>query len=210
MQTPIKICELHMTNKKQNKTHMKKRILNGLVASVIVLTTLSFATMNKEVNVKESSVTWTGKKVTGSHTGTIQLKSGHFKVEDEKLIGGEFVMDMTSILNSDLTGEYKQKLEGHLKSEDFFGVEKYPTAKLIITSVAKKGEGTYGVVANLTIKNETHPVTFDLDWKENSASAKLSIDRSKFDVRYGSGSFFDDLGDKTIYDNFDLDVNLKF
>lgn len=189
---------------------MKKRILNGLVASVIVLTTLSFATMNKEVNVKESSVTWTGKKVTGSHTGTIQLKSGHLKVEDEKLIGGEFVMDMTSILNSDLSGEYKEKLEGHLKSEDFFGVEKYPTAKLVITSVAKKAEGTYGVVADLTIKNETHPVTFDLDWKENSASANLSVDRSKFDVRYGSGSFFDDLGDKTIYDNFDLEVNLKF
>jgi polyisoprenoid-binding protein YceI len=189
---------------------MKKRILNGLVASVIVLTTLSFASINKEVNVKESSVTWTGKKVTGSHTGTIQLKSGHFKVEDEKLIGGEFVMDMTSLLNSDLTGEYKQKLERHLKSEDFFGVEKYPTSKLIITSVAKKGDETYGVVANLTIKNETHPVTFDLEWKENSASAKLSIDRSKFDVRYGSGSFFDDLGDKTIYDNFDLEVNLKF
>jgi len=189
---------------------MKKRILNGLIASVIVLTSLSFATMNKEVNVKESNVTWTGKKVTGSHTGTIQLKSGHFKVEDEKLIGGEFVMDMASLENNDLTGEYKGKLEGHLKSEDFFGVEKYPTAKLIITSLAKKGDGTYGVVANLTIKNETHPVTFDLDWKENSASAKLSIDRSKFDVRYGSGSFFDDLGDKTIYDNFDLEVNLKF
>jgi len=189
---------------------MRKRILNGLVASVIVLTTLSFATMNKEVNVKESSVTWTGKKVTGTHTGTIQLKSGHFKVEDEKLIGGEFMIDMTTIKNNDLTGEDKGKLEGHLKSEDFFGIEKYPTAKLVITSVAKKGDETYGVVANLTVKNETHPVTFDLNWKENSASAILSIDRSKFDVRYGSGSFFDDLGDKTIYDNFDLEVNLKF
>jgi len=189
---------------------MKKRILNGLVASVIVLSSLSFATMNKEVIVKNSSVTWTGKKVTGSHTGTIQLKSGYFKVEDEKLIGGEFVIDMTTINNNDLTGEDKGKLEGHLKSEDFFGIEKYPTAKLIFTSVAKKGDETYGVVANLTIKNETHPVTFDLDWKENSASAKLSIDRTKFDVRYGSGSFFDALGDKTIYDNFDLEVNLKF
>jgi len=189
---------------------MRKRILNGLVASVIVLTSLSFATMNKEVNVNESSVTWTGKKVTGSHTGTIQLKSGHFKVEDEKLIGGEFVIDMTTINNNDLTGEYKGKLEGHLKSNDFFGIEKYPTAKLIITSVAKKGDETYGVVANLTIKDETHPVTFDLHWKENLASAKLSIDRTKFNVRYGSGSFFDDLGDKTIYDNFDLEVNLKF
>lgn len=189
---------------------MKKRILNGFVASVIVLTTLSFATMNKEVNVKESSVTWTGKKVTGSHTGTIQLKSGHFKVEDEKLIGGEFIMDMASIVNNDLSGESKGKLEGHLKSDDFFGVEKHPTSKLVITSVAKKDNGTYGVVANLTIKDKTNPITFDLDWNENSASAKLTIDRSKYDVRYGSGSFFDNLGDKTIYDNFDLEVNLKF
>ena len=119
-------------------------------------------------------------------------------------------MDMASLVNNDLSGESKGKLEGHLKSDDFFGVEKYPTSKLVITSVAKKDNGTYGVVANLIIKNETHPVTFDLDWKENTASAKLSIDRSKFDIRYGSGSFFDNLGDKTIYDNFDLDVNLKF
>ena len=189
---------------------MKKRILNDLVASVIVLTTLSFTTLNREVNVKESTVTWTGKKVTGSHDGTIQLKSGHFKVDGGKLIGGEFIMDMASLVNNDLSGESKGKLEGHLKSDDFFGVEKYPTSKLVITSVAKKDNGTYGVVANLIIKNETHPVTFDLDWKENTASAKLSIDRSKFDIRYGSGSFFDNLGDKTIYDNFDLDVNLKF
>ncbi len=189
---------------------MKTTLLKGAVASVIILTTLSFTTMTKEINIKESQVTWTGKKVTGSHTGTIQLKEGKFKVEDGKLIGGEFTMDMPSINVTDLTGENKEKLEGHLKSEDFFGVEKYPTAKLVITNVAKKDAHTYGVVANLTIKDKTHPVTFDLDWNENSASTKLTIDRSKYNVRYGSGSFFDNLGDNTIYDNFDLAVNLKF
>lgn len=189
---------------------MKKNVLKGAAASLIVLTTLAFTSLNKEIDIKESKVTWTGEKVTGSHTGTIQLKSGSFTMEDEKLIGGEFVMDMTSISNTDLSGESKQKLEGHLKSEDFFGVEKHPTAKLVITNIASKGNGSYGVVGNLTIKNITNQVTFDMKMEGNSATAKLTIDRSKFDVRYGSGSFFDNLGDKTIYDNFDLDVNLKF
>jgi len=117
---------------------------------------------------------------------------------------------MTSINVTDLEGESKQKLEGHLKSEDFFGVEKYPTAKLVITSAAKKSEGVYGIVGNLTIKEDTHPVTFDLTMNGDAASTKLTIDRSKYNVRYGSGSFFDNLGDKTIYDNFDLEVDLKF
>lgn len=189
---------------------MKKTILKGAAASVIILTTLSFTTMTKEIEIKESQVNWTGKKVTGSHNGTIQLKDGHFNVENGNLIGGEFVMDMTSITVTDLTGDGKQKLEGHLKSDDFFGVENHPTSKLVITRVAKKNDNTYAVVGDLTIKNETHPVDFDLNWSEDSASAKLTIDRSKYNVRYGSGSFFDNLGDNTIYDNFDLEVNLKF
>ena len=189
---------------------MKKNVLKGAAASVIVLTTLAFTTMKKEINIKESKVTWKGEKVTGSHTGTIDLKSGFFNMEDEKLVGGEFVMDMTSLSNDDLKGESKQKLEGHLKSEDFFGVEKFPTSTLVITSIAEKGNGSYGVVGNLTIKDITKPVTFDLKMNEDSANAKLTIDRSKYDVKYGSGSFFDNLGDKTIYDNFDLEVNLKF
>jgi polyisoprenoid-binding protein YceI len=131
-------------------------------------------------------------------------------MENGELTGGEFVIDMSSITVTDLTGEDKGKLEGHLKSDDFFGVKNHPTSKLVITSVAKKSNGTYGVVANLTIKDKTNPVTFDLDWEDNSASTELTIDRSKYDVRYGSGSFFDNLGDQTIYDNFELEVELKF
>jgi polyisoprenoid-binding protein YceI len=131
-------------------------------------------------------------------------------MENGELTGGEFLIDMSSITVTDLTGEDKGKLEGHLKSDDFFGVNNHPTSKLVITSVAKKSNGTYGVVADLTIKDKTNQVTFDLDLEENSASTELTIDRSKYDVRYGSGSFFDNLGDKTIYDNFELDVELKF
>ncbi|TVZ27430.1 polyisoprenoid-binding protein YceI [Gillisia sp. Hel_I_86] len=189
---------------------MKKNVLKGLAASVIVLSTVAFTSIKKEIDVEESKVTWRGEKVTGSHIGTINLKSGFLNIENDKLIGGEFVMDMTSISNTDLSGENKQKLEGHLKSEDFFGVEKHPTSTLVITSIAEKGNGSYGVVGNLTIKNITKPVTFDLKMNGDTANAKLTIDRSKYDVKYGSGSFFDNLGDKTIYDNFDLEVNLKF
>lgn len=189
---------------------MKNRFFKGGIASVILLTTVAFTDTKKEVDVESSTVTWTGEKVTGSHHGTIQLESGHLILEDEKIVGGEFVMDMSTLTVTDLTGENKGKLEGHLKSEDFFGVEKHPTSKLVITSAAAKGDGKYGIVGDLTIKNETHPITFDLTMNGDSAKTELTIDRSKYNVRYGSGSFFDNLGDKTIYDNFDLEVNLKF
>ncbi|HSP11779.1 MAG TPA: YceI family protein [Salegentibacter sp.] len=192
---------------------MKKNVFKVALASVIVLTTVAFTANSleeKKIDVEASEVNWRGEKVTGFHTGTVKLKEGHFILEDGELKGGEFIMDMNSINVTDLEGENKGKLEGHLKSDDFFGVETYPTAKLVITSAAKKNDGTYGVVADLTIKEDTHPVTFDLEWNENSANTELTIDRSKFNVRYGSGSFFDNLGDKTIYDNFELEVDLKF
>lgn len=192
---------------------MKKNLFKGALASAVIVSLLSFTNLNaqeKKIEVKNSNIEWEGEKVTGSHEGTIDLKDGYFTMENGELKGGEFVMDMTSITVTDLEGEDKGKLEGHLKSDDFFGVNNHPTAKLVITSVAKKSNNTYGVVADLTIKEKTNSITFDLDMDKNSASTELTIDRSKYDVRYGSGSFFDNLGDKTIYDNFELDVELKF
>lgn len=192
---------------------MKKNLFKGALASTVIVSLLSFTNVNAQENkveVKDSNIEWEGEKVTGSHEGTIELEDGYFTMENGELKGGEFVMDMTSITVTDLEGEDKGKLEGHLKSDDFFGVNNHPTAKLVITSVAKKSNGTYGVVADLTIKEKTNSITFDLDMDDNSASTELTIDRSKYDVRYGSGSFFDNLGDKTIYDNFELDVELKF
>ncbi len=163
----------------------------------------------KEVKVSESKVTWKGYKVTGSHDGTIDLKSGFLMMDGNKLTGGEFVIDMTSITNTDMTsGNGKEKLEGHLKSDDFFGVENHPTAKLVIKSSETFNKNSYTVKGDLTIKGITKPVTFVLSMFENKATATMKVDRSKFDVRYGSGSFFDDLGDKTIYDDFDLVVDL--
>ena len=129
-------------------------------------------------------------------------------MEGDQLVGGEFVVDMTSISNEDLSGDNRAKLEGHLKSDDFFGVENYPTAKLVITNVVKN-ENTYKVTGDLTIKETTEPITFDLEEAGDNFTTTLTIDRSKYNVRYGSGSFFDNLGDKTIYDDFTLDINLS-
>lgn len=189
---------------------MKKNVLKGALASVIVIATMSFTSIMEKVNVKDSTVKWVGEKVTGSHNGTIDLKSGYLDVEGDKITGGEFVIDMTSLVSTDLEGESKGKLEGHLKSDDFFGVANHPEAKLVINTASKKSGNTYGVVGDLTIKGITNPVTFDMDYDGKTASADLTIDRTKYEVRYGSGSFFDNLGDKTIYDEFEISVDLKF
>ncbi len=165
-----------------------------------------------KVDGKASKVEWVGKKVMGEHNGSISLKSGNFTFEDGVLIGGLFTIDMTSMVCEDLSGEYKGKLEGHLKSDDFFGVEKYPTATFVVTKAVPQGPGKYKVIGNLTIKETTQEIQFVAGIEEKDGkvmgSADLVIDRSKFDIRYGSGSFFDNLGDKTIYDDFNLSISL--
>lgn len=164
---------------------------------------------NKAVNVGKSEVVWNGKKVTGEHFGTVTIKSGSLEFDGGALAGGSFVIDMSSIAVTDLEGEWKGKLEGHLKSDDFFGVEKFPTSKLKITKVEQGGKsGTYKVTGDLTIKSTTKPIQFDVVLSGSTASAEIVIDRAEYDVRYGSGSFFDNLGDKTIYDDFTLKVKL--
>ena len=166
---------------------------------------------NYSVDVQASTVTWKGYKVTGKHHGSVQLKDGSVIMEGGQLMGGEFVMDMTSITVEDLSGDMKNKLEGHLKSDDFFGVATHETATLKINDV-KATDGGYLVTADLTIKGITNPIEFNATTKSDSgkvyATADIKIDRSKFNVRYGSNSFFDNLGDKAIYDDFDLIVNL--
>ena len=188
---------------------MKKIVLAGLVAFVA----FSFKGADvekKEVKTSESKVVWKGYKVTGSHEGTISLKSGSLSFNEDKLTGGEFVMDMTSLIVTDLEGEYKGKLEGHLKSDDFFGIENFPTASLIFNEVKSTGKNSYSVTGDLTIKGKTNPVTFSISIYGNKATASLKIDRTKYDVKYGSASFFDGLKDKAIYDDFDLVTDLQF
>lgn len=186
---------------------------NLLLAAFCFVTTLSLAstepTHGGKIDLEESTVNWTGKKVTGEHTGTIKIKSGSLKMNDGKLEGGSFVIDMTSIACTDLDGGGAAKLVGHLSSDDFFGIANHPTAELVITDVSRRGDtNNYEVSADLTIKGITKPVEFIAQVGEHSAKADITIDRTEYDIRYGSGSFFDGLGDKMIYDNFDLQVNL--
>jgi polyisoprenoid-binding protein YceI len=116
---------------------------------------------------------------------------------------------MASIEVTDLkAGQGKEKLEGHLKNYDFFATEKYPTATLDFKSIATKKNNIYTVTADLTVKGKTAPVVFDLAVSGNSATTKFNIDRTKYDVKYGSGSFFEGLGDKTIDDNFEISAVL--
>ncbi|MCR9183117.1 MAG: YceI family protein [Flavobacteriaceae bacterium] len=189
---------------------MKTNIFKGIGASVLILTTVAFTKpMEKEMTVKESTITWKGKKITGSHYGSINLSKGSMILEGDQIKSGEFVIDMTSIAVEDLKGDSKGKLEGHLKSDDFFGVANHPTSTLVIKSGNKTEDGFY-INGDITIKGTTEPIAFLLKMNGNSATANLKIDRTKFNVRYGSGSFFDNLGDNTIYDDFELDVTLKF
>lgn len=165
------------------------------------------------VDKQQSEITWIGRKVTGEHTGTLSLSSGKLIWNGDKLTGGSFVIDMSSIANTDLTdADSNQKLVGHLKSDDFFSTEKHPTAKFVITNVNQLTGNQAQVKGNLTIKGITKPVEFPATIQVNgnqlNANAKIVVDRTQYDIRYGSGSFFDNLGDKAIDNDFELNVAL--
>ncbi|HJW30690.1 MAG TPA: YceI family protein [Saprospiraceae bacterium] len=159
-----------------------------------------------------STIAWKAKKVTGQHHGSVGLKEGTLQMKKGVLSGGHFTIDMATIKDLDMQGEYAQKLERHLKSDDFFNVEQYPTATLIILKSTPKGENNFTIDANLTIRGITQPIQFDAtvipDGKKINATATMTIDRSLYNVKYGSGKFFDNLGDKTIDDHFNLDISL--
>ena len=204
------LAKLNLASKKAfNQINRDNRVKSVLILAVgIAAASFTTKTIMEKVSVKSSSITWVGKKVTGKHSGTIDLKDGFFEMENGNITGGEFVIDMNSIACTDLEGDSKGQLEGHLKSDDFFGVENHPTAKLVITNAVKDGN-SYTVTGDLTIKETTEPISFDLQQAGDNFTTTLTIDRSKYNVRYGSGSFFDNLGDKTIYDDFTLEINLS-
>ncbi len=187
---------------------MKTKLKTLILAFAAIATTSTFA-QKKEVKTSESTINWTGKKVTGSHTGTLNLSTGFLVFDGENITGGEFIVDMTTLAVTDLAaGQGKEKLEGHLSSDDFFGIANHKTAKLVVKK-AKKTDNGYKVAGDLTIKGKTNPIAFDLSINGSAASTTLKVDRTKYDIKYGSGSFFDNLGDKTISDEFELAINLK-
>jgi polyisoprenoid-binding protein YceI len=183
--------------------------------SFLLIAAFGFATgvdpITKSINTATSNVNWKGYKVTGSHEGNIKFKSGSLAFNEMTLTGGELIVDMNSLDCTDLQGGGKGKLEGHLKSDDFFGVAAHPTATIKFTKVVSRGvAGEYKITANITIKNITKEIKFNATAKDGTANATIKLDRSDFDIKYGSGSFFDNLGDKTIYDEFDLAITLNY
>ena len=188
-----------------------KNLKTIAIALLVTVSTLTVTAQTKKVDVSKSKISWVGKKVTGQHEGTVGLKDGSLIFKGKKLKGGTFTVDMNSLAATDLkAGEGKEKLEGHLKSGDFFGTDKFATSTLVFKTIAEKSKNVYTVTADLTIKDKTNPVTFDITVNGNTATTSLKIDRTKYDVKYGSGSFFDNLGDRAISDNFDLNVALQF
>jgi polyisoprenoid-binding protein YceI len=156
----------------------------------------------------KTTLNWLGEKVTGQHTGTIRLQNGWLIMKENMITSGEFLIDMATLKDS----EGNTRLEGHLKSADFFDVEKFPTAKLVLKSSDSFDKGSAVVQAELTIKGVTNPIGFRAAMQKKDDGTwfftNITIDRTKWNIKYGSGSFFDNLGDKTIYDEFKLKVAL--
>lgn len=191
-----------------------KKIFLSAILSVLTL----FAMASKphvdhiRVNTENSTVKWKGSKISSSHEGTVNILKGTLDINHGTLVGGQFSIDMQSLATTDMSEEYNKKLDGHLKNEDFFNVSEFPTASITITN-AVKGEGnSYKVVADLTIKGITRPISFAADVNVNGknflATAKIKIDRTKWDIKYNSGNYFKDLGDKLILDEIEFDIFL--
>ena len=165
------------------------------------------------VDTKNSTVVWGAKKVTGTHAGNVPISSGSLILDGDKLKGGTFVLDMKNLTVTDVKdADMNGKLTGHLKNADFFAVDAHPQAKFVISTVTPKGAGAYDVTGKLTIKGITSDVSFPATVKSEGkkvlADAKITVDRTKYDIKFRSSNFFENLGDKAIHNDFTLDVNL--
>jgi polyisoprenoid-binding protein YceI len=199
---------------------MKKTILLSALLAGMVLAAFKPVTRHTDVykvDTKASTLEWFASKKSGNHNGTVNYNSGEIH-NDHGNLSGSVEVDMNTIRNSDVSDEtYKAKLEGHLKSADFFDVAKFPKATFVITSVTpvkeSKTEGaTHNVKGNLTIKDKTNPISFDAVIKMEPGrimcTGSAIVDRAKYDVKYGSKAFFPEIGEKIIYDEFTLQFNI--
>jgi polyisoprenoid-binding protein YceI len=191
-----------------------KQLSLSLLA-IVAAAALSFTPGSSvyKADLTKTTMIWTGKKVTGSHTGNVRLANGTLTLDGDKITAGAFDIDLSTITCTDLTDKsYNEKLIGHLKSEDFFSTAKFQKATFVLTQATSKGNGKYDVTGKLTIKGITNDVSFPVEVKTAAktltAAAKITIDRTKYDIKYGSGSFFDNLGDKAIDNDFTIDLNL--
>jgi len=183
------------------------------IVSLIVFVVASMSSINAQemydVAVENSTISWKGYKPTGSHNGTITLQSGSLEMEDGEVIGGSFTADMATIKDADGSA----RLEGHLKSKDFFEVETFATATFKITNV-EIGEGEEATITgDLTIKGITKEISFTAEVSETDAEVTLmstvfQINRADFNVKYQSKTFFNNLKERFINDDFDLQVTI--
>ncbi|MES2107760.1 MAG: YceI family protein [Bacteroidota bacterium] len=167
-----------------------------------------------KVDNESSKLTWLAKKATGEHNGEVKVSNGNFVVDNNTLKSGSFDIDLNSITDADLTDKpANDKLVSTLKSETFFNTDKFPKAAFVITSATKTSAQQYDIKGKLTIKGITNdvsfPATVTIAGKKITAVAKITVDRTKYDIKFRSKNFFENLGDKVIYDDFDLNVNLN-
>ena len=172
----------------------------------------------KNIDMARSTLAWEGTKVTGRHDGTIGLSSGELYIVEDQIVGGNIVIDMTKIVVLDIEDPgTNARLQGHLESDDFFSVATYPEATFEMANIVKRenaaeGEPNYTISGNLTIKGITHGITFPahvhMEEGVMTARADFDLDRTMWDVRFGSGRFFDNLGDNLIHDNFNMKLDI--
>ena len=191
---------------------MKNYFTISIITTILIFTTLSINAQEKLLNIESSVIRWYGEEITGKqHYGDLKFSSGNIQINNKIVSSGNFIVNMNSLTVEDLSGGGKKRLEGHLRSSAFFGVSDHPQASLNISSMIEIDGDSQILDGELTIKGITHPINFSIKLNsENNASALLVFDRSKYDVRFRSGSFFDELGDKLILDDIKLEVALEF
>lgn len=188
---------------------MKKLNIWVVIMSVVLSLPLFAQAQELTVDTENSTVQWIGKKIGGDHSGFINIQSGMLMMEENKIVSGVFSVDMNTISNTDITNEtYRDKLIGHLNSDDFFSVEKFPISSMAVTESTPFINDVSMVTADLTIKGITHPVLFEVTREENQFTGEIRVNRALYDIRYGSKTFFSDIGDKAIDDEFILQVIL--
>ncbi len=172
---------------------------------------------NFKINSEKSKVEWVGKKVTGQHNGEIKIAKGEITASNGVVNGGSVAIDMNTITCLDMQGEWAEKLVGHLKSDDFFSVEKHAMSTFAIKSVtpikgAKAGSNNATIKGDLVIKGITHEIEFpaivEIRGTNLVANGEAKIDRTKYDIKYGSANFFEGLGDKAIDNEFSVKFKL--
>lgn len=190
-----------------------KTTFKFIITITFTLISISFSySQSLTANKTQSLIRWYGEELTGkTHYGNLTFKEGQIELQDGLIIGGNFVVNMTSLSVEDLSGGSKARLEGHLRSDDFFSVDKYPEATLKITQKAKVEGDIQKLYGELTIKGIKHAVDFSIILVDKkTATANLTFDRSKYNVRFRSGSFFENLGDKLILDDIRMEVSLQW